>query len=77
MKIPMNSVNGINGIGTFNHHGTAGGLNICNQYFLFPETEVITKVIRANAIVIVIFPVILAPPGNIGIIRELFVPVQD
>ena len=72
VKIPINSINGMIGIGTFNQAGTSGQ-NISFQYSLVPNIFVNKNVITANTNVIAIFPVKLAPPGNIGMIpNKLF-----
>ena len=72
VNIPIISINGIIGIGTFNHAGTSGQ-NISFQYSLVPKILVRKNVISANTNVIAIFPVKFAPPGNIGIIpNKLF-----
>lgn len=67
VNIPITSINGMIGIGTFNHAGTSGQ-NISFQYSFVPNILVKKNVINANTNVIAIFPVRFAPPGNIGII---------
>ena len=66
VKIPKNSMNGIMGTGTFNHQGTSGQ-KISFQYALVPKILTARNVQTASTIVIAIFPVTFAPPGNIGI----------
>ena len=66
VRIPKNSMNGIIGIGTFNHQGTSGQ-NISFQYVFVPNKFTATNVKSASTIVIAIFPVTLAPPGKKGI----------
>ena len=65
VKMLKNSINGINGTGTFNHIGTSGQ-NMSFQYALVPVIFVIKKVHKAKKKVIVIFPVRLPPPGGNG-----------
>ena len=65
VKILKNSINGINGTGTFNHVGTSGQ-NISFQYAFVPVKFVIRNVHNAKKKVIVILPVRLPPPGGNG-----------
>ena len=66
VKIPNNSIAGINGIGHFRKVGTSGH-NISFQYSLVPNTLTATKVHSANTMVMAMFPVTLPPPGKTGI----------
>ena len=71
VKILKNSMNGINGTGTFNQVGTSGQ-NISFQYAFVPVKFVIRNVQRAKKNVIVIFPVKFPPPGGNGTIPIMF-----
>ena len=66
VKIPNNSIAGINGIGHFKKVGTSGH-RISFQYSLVPNTLTATKVHSANTMVMAMFPVTLPPPGKTGI----------
>ena len=66
VKIPNNSMTGINGMGHFKNIGTSGQ-RISFQYSLVPNTLTATNVQRASTIVMAIFPVTLPPPGKTGI----------
>ena len=66
VKIPNNSMAGINGIGHFKNVGTSGQ-RISFQYSLVPNTLTAMNVHTAKTKVIAILPVTLPPPGNTGI----------
>ena len=66
VKIPNNSMAGINGIGHFRKTGTSGQ-RISFQYSLVPNTFTAMNVQSANTRVMAILPVTLPPPGNTGI----------
>lgn len=71
VKILKNSMNGIRGIGTFNHIGTSGQ-NISFQYAFVPVKFVIKNVHKAKKNVMVIFPVKFPPPGGKGTTPIIF-----
>ena len=65
VKIPNNSMTGIIGTGHFNQVGT-GGHNISFQYSLLPNRLTRIMVQMANTNVMLMLPVMFAPPGKIG-----------
>ena len=67
VNMPTTSIAGIIGTGTFNHTGTSGQ-KISFQYSFVPKLLTTIKVQTAKTQVMAMFPVTLAPPGNIGII---------
>ena len=65
VKIPKTSISGITG-GIFSHKGTLGQ-RISFQYSLLPNRFTKSIVPIAKNKVMLILPVTLAPPGNMGI----------
>lgn len=65
VKMPMNSMNGIIGIGALSQVGTSGQM-ISFQYSFVPNTFTAMKVQRARNRVMLRFAVTPTPPGNIG-----------
>ena len=65
VNILKNSMNGINGTGTFSHVGTSGQ-KMSFQYAFVPVTLVTMNVHNAKKSVIVMLPVRLPPPGGNG-----------
>ena len=75
VNIPKISITGITG-GILSHKGTFGQ-RISFQYSLLPKRFTISIVPTAKNNVMLILPVTLAPPGNIGISpRRLFVKMK-
>lgn len=72
VKMPKSSIMGIMGTGHLSHVGT-GGQSISIQYSLLPKMLTRSKVQRAKTKVMLMLPVMLAPPGNIGSSPNKFV----
>ena len=66
VNTPNNSMTGNKGTGALSHQGTSGQ-NMSFQYSLFPNMLTISMVHKARNKVMAMFPVRLAPPGNMGI----------
>ena len=65
VKMPNNSITGIIGTGTLSQVGT-GGQSISFQYSLFPKRLTSNMVHTARKKVMLMLPVIFAPPGKTG-----------
>ena len=76
VSMPKNSTKGMIGNGNFRKIG-ALGQNISFQYSLVANRFTARNVHKASTAVMVILPVILAPPGKIGIIPiRLFIRMK-